>query len=45
LVASEESFLNYLFCVGFIAGDAEGYTEDGVTMAYYKCAVGFFVSG
>ena len=45
LIAAKEGFLNDLFSVGFVAGDAEGYAEDSVAVAYDKCAVGFFVSG
>ena len=45
LIAAKEGFLNDLFSIGLVAGDAEGHAEDGVAVAYDECAVGFFVSG
>src|SRR5579871_6812059 len=45
LIAAEEGFLNDLFGVGLVAGDAEGYAEDSRAVAYDELAVGLFVSG
>ena len=44
LIAAKEGFLNDLFGVGLVAGDAEGDSEDGLAVAYDELAVGLFVS-
>ncbi len=41
----EEGFLNDVFGVSFVAGDAERHSKDSVAVAYDECAVGFLVSG
>src|SRR6266851_4278757 len=45
LVSAQEGLLYDLFRVGFVAGDAEGYAEDTLAVAYDECAVRLFVSG
>src|ERR1700727_3174209 len=45
LVSTQESFLHNLVRVGFIAGDAEGHTEDALAMTGDQPAVGFLISG